>query len=76
MAPYDLYKQTKFGTVNFELLRITPSIFGYFEDFFFFLSLFCDFFHTFDHISGTTDPIGLKFLVSADFGHWVPRTNL
>ena len=32
--------------------------------------------HIFHHISGTTGPIGLKFLVRADFGHPVAHTKL
>ena len=36
----------------------------------------CVFQHIFGHISGTTDPIGLKFKVRADFGHRVPHTKL
>ena len=47
---------------------------GHFEDFFF-LPLCLLFFHIFDHISGTTCPIALKFLVGADFGHGVLHTK-
>ena len=55
-------------------MAIFPSFFGHFEDFFF-LPLFLLFFHIFDHISGTNCPIGLKFLVGADFGHGVLHTK-
>ena len=37
---------------------------------------FCDCFHIFGHISGTTGSIGLKFFVRADFGHPVAHTKL
>ena len=36
---------------------------------------FCYFSHILGHISGTTGPIGLKFFVRADFGHWVAHTK-
>ena len=35
-----------------------------------------DFFPTFGHFSGTTCPIGLKFLVRTDFGHLVAHNKL
>ena len=41
-----------------------------------FSPFFCYFFHIFGHISGSTGPIGLKFFVTADFGHPVAHTKL
>ena len=65
---------SSFGWLVSDLWPFSPEFLVILRTFSFSL-FFCYFFHIFDHISGTTCPIGLKFLVGADFGHGVLHTK-
>ena len=57
-------------------MAIFPWIFGHFGDFIL-LTLFLWLLpHIWPYLWNSGRPIGLKFLVEADFGHWVLHTKL